>query len=147
MDAREMTCCCPCHGPALAAAPDDVRAVPRAALEWVTGDDTGASSKAIWTHMVCGNAGGSVWGASYPLDPADLGRCLRLLQRVPEWNARMHEMASYSPEWRALVAAWPNLAAEMDREVGIDWRKGRTAPQTYASMKTILNAARSAEEK
>jgi hypothetical protein len=130
----------------LAAAQDgeDVR-VPRAALDWLVGGDTGLSSKFVWVHMAGGNPKERGWGVNYPLDPADLGRCLRLLQRVPEWQPRIHEMAQYSPEWNALCASWANLAAEMEREVGIGWEKGRSAPETYKSMRTILDAARSAD--
>ena len=41
--------------------------------------------------MGAGEPGFGGW--SYPSDPADLGRCLRLLREIPEWAPRMPEMA------------------------------------------------------
>lgn len=103
---------------------------------WIVGDDTGASSTAIWAHMM--GAGAPRFGWSYPLDPDDLGRCLRLLELIPEWKPRMPEMAARSKYWAALVGHWGTIAQSMTEEVGIDWSKGRRAPKTYALMKDVL---------
>lgn len=114
--------------------------VPQAALDWIASGDTGLSSEAIWAHM----AGSRMLdndrrGYSFPHDPDDLGRCLRLLDAVPEWKARIGEMAQHSPYWAALVARWDELAKCMEDEVGIAWQKGRSAPKTYALMREILD--------
>lgn len=77
-----------------------------AALEWVTGRDTGASSMALWSHMMTGRSTGE-----HPHDADDFGRIARLLDLVPEWRARVPEMARYSREWAALVAHWDALDA------------------------------------
>lgn len=105
---------------------------------WVVGRDTGCSSQAIWANMM-GAGKPAYWGWFHPLDPADLGRCLRLLRLIPEWRERMPEMAQHSPEWAALVERWDDLAAMMEDEVGIDWSKGKSARRTYDAMNAVLD--------
>jgi hypothetical protein len=122
----------------LEAAREDV-SIARRALLWLTGGDSGMSSKAICCHML-----GMKSDGIYPLDPSDLGRCLRLLELFPEWKPRMGEMARYSAQWAALVERWDELAEMMADEVGIGWSKGtgKRAPRTYAAMKDALAAHR-----
>jgi hypothetical protein len=105
--------------------------VERRALEWMFSDDTGSSSKAICAHML----GVKKTCASYPSDPSDLGRCLRLLELIPEWKPRIKEMGVYAPGWAGQVEQWDSLAAKMAEEVGIDWSKAKRAPDTYKAMK------------
>ena len=49
--------------------------------------------------------------AEYPSDGDDLGRCLRLLDLIPEWKDRLKLMAGLSEYWHALVEHWDELAA------------------------------------
>lgn len=100
-------------------------------MRWILSGDTGLSSEAICSHM----QGIEPKRASYPGDPADLGRCLRLLERIPEWKSRIKEMAVYGPGWAGQVERWEELAATMADEVGIDWSKGKRAPVTFNAMK------------
>lgn len=102
-------------------------------IKWLCGEDTGRSSRAIALHMTTGICDGS-----FPWDPSDLGRCLRLLEQFPEWKTRLPEMAVYGPKWRALVSQWDELASSMEEEVGIDWSKGRSASKTYVMMRQIM---------
>jgi hypothetical protein len=74
------------------------------AEEWLTSGDTGASSKALWSVMM-----GVPSDKSHPHDGADLGRCIRLLDRIPEWKPRLKEMAAVSPYWAVLVENWDGL--------------------------------------
>jgi hypothetical protein len=84
--------------------------------------------------------GGTVRGHwNHPHDPADLGRCLRLLEAVPEWKPRIVEMSRHSIGWAVLSARWDEIAASMADEVGIDWSKGTKAPKTYALMRSSLD--------
>lgn len=124
----------------LEAAREDV-SIARRALLWLAGGDSGMSSKAICYHML-----GMPSDGSYPLDPSDLGRCLRLLELFPEWKPRMGEMARYSEQWAALVERWDELAEMMADEVGIDWSKGERAPRTYAAMKDAMLKAREGKQ-
>ena len=101
-------------------------------ISWLLSGDTGSSSEAICAHMT---GKGTYYGHSYPSDPSDLGRCLRLLELVPEWKPRIAEMAKYSPGWAGLVAEWDKLTNLMTNEVGIHWEKGESAPATYKAMK------------
>lgn len=75
------------------------------ARAWRMGSDTGASSKVIWDVMM----GQQPERSAYPMDGDDLGRCLRLLELIPEWKPRMPEMAAVSPYWAALVKDWADL--------------------------------------
>lgn len=112
------------------------------AMDWLTRSrDTGISSQAIMAKML----GGKPEAGSYPSDPADLGRCLRLLERIPEWKARIGEMATVGFVWAALVARWDELRQSMEGEVGIDWSRGKKAPKTYDLMKKIEGAAYAAQ--
>lgn len=111
-----------------------LKEVATRANEWVVSRDTGASSLAIWSHMM----GCIPSHRSYPSDPSDLGRCLRLLEKVPEWKPRISEMAKYSPGWAGLVMQWEALSVQMDDEAGIDWSEGRDAPETYRTMQLAI---------
>jgi hypothetical protein len=108
--------------------------VPIEAAMWLGSQDTGLSSEAIWHHMVRGECDGS-----NPWDPADLGRCLRLLDRVPEWKPRIGEMARYSDRWAGLVKEWDRLRELMDSECGIGPNfRVKSAPLTYAAMQRAM---------
>lgn len=63
------------------------------ALYWALSDYTGISSLAIAKHMT-GNPMGRL-GMMPPSDADDRGRCIRLLQIIPEWIPRLKEMVKY----------------------------------------------------
>lgn len=93
---------------------------------WMAGRDTGSSSKAIWAVMMGEKPG----RFAYPSDGADLGRCIRLLDMIPEWRDRLGEMAAVSAYWAALVPEWPRLEALHAQD---------DSAAVYEAMKTILN--------
>src|SRR4051812_16275735 len=62
------------------------------ALRWLLSDDTGTSSKTLCAHMLGID---TLRYQSPPSDRADRGRCIRLLQLIPEWQARLDELATY----------------------------------------------------
>lgn len=83
--------CCPlckkpasCHG----------KSVDERALFWALSGDTGISSKAIMAHMT-GYEKTDSFGMQPPSDSADRGRCIRLLELIPEWLPRLKEMVQY----------------------------------------------------
>lgn len=82
-----------------------ISSIEERANRWRESGDTGASSKTIWGVMM----GLPYRHASHPLDGDDLGRCIRLLERIPEWKPRLPEMAAVSPYWAALVENWADL--------------------------------------
>lgn len=105
-------------------------------MEWFTGSDTGTSSKCI-AAVMCGADPEKIENCSHPYDPADLGRCLRLLEIFPEWKARMPEMANVSDSWALAAKHWNELATLFEKEVGIHLEKGHRAGLTYKRMKQI----------
>lgn len=104
------------------------------AIHWLISGDTGLSSVAILRHMI----GADGDKESYPRDPSDLGRCLRLLEHMPEWGERISEMSEHGPEWAGLVSRWQSIRSTMIREVGIDWSHGGRAPETYRAMQSAI---------
>lgn len=75
------------------------------ALKWIVSRDTGLSSRTIWGVMM----GVDCEWPSLPYDPADFGRCYRLLMLMPSWRERLPDVATRYPEWGPLVAAWSEL--------------------------------------
>lgn len=86
--------CCPlcekpayCHG----------KSIEERALYWALSDDTGVSSKTI-----CSLLSGTPLPKWHhpPADASDRGRCIRLLELIPEWieKLRMLTMLDASPE-------------------------------------------------
>lgn len=113
-------------------------------LQWIVGDDTGASSEAIWAHMMGVRP---KYGYSYPLDGGDLGRCIRLLRVMPEWAERMPELAARSKEWTAIVAHWDELLAayevyESAKQQGKTARAHIASGELYDRMRAILDPVR-----
>jgi len=109
-----------------------MKTVEKRLIEWFVSGDTGLSSEAIAAHM---SGLGNGKRMDYPSDPSDLGRCLRLLEKIPEWKERISEMAQYSPGWAGLIKNWAEISKSMADEVGIDWSKAKSAPITYDMMK------------
>lgn len=110
--------------------------VPVASVEeWITGHDTGTSSKAIYRHMK-GLPRDPSHRDNYPFDPDDFGRCYRLLTLSPDWRARIVEMGRYSTEWAALSLAWDELTALWEEE-----SVGKRAPKLYARMHELHSPA------
>lgn len=83
--------CCPsCEKPTIC----HNKSVGQRALFWALSGDTGISSEAIAAHMT-GASGNTRWGMRPPSDAADRGRCIRLLELIPEWVPRLKEMTRY----------------------------------------------------
>ena len=107
-----------------------------AAKEWLATGFHGISSMTIFKRLT-GVKPPSLSHERHPADPDDLGRCRRLLDQVPELQARLGEMADVSPVWQKLVAEWKELCQLMDSEAP-EWRGGKgSAPKTYERMKEL----------
>lgn len=96
------------------------------AAKWAAGSDTGASSKAMLKVMLGDRPKTSF---CYPSDGSDLGRCIGLLDAVPEYRERLAEMKAIGPEWAALIDHWYELEGR--------WR--RKDDKLYERMKQILD--------
>lgn len=110
--------------------------IPDRASKWIVSCDTGASSKTIWSVMM----GVERSDRSYPHDPGDFGRCYRLLTLIPEWRARLAEMATVSNYWSALVENWEKIERQY-----LDELAGNSAPKTYKLMQSILRPIEDAD--
>lgn len=106
--------------------------------EWLNGTDTGSSSRAL-AHEAAGMTGDT----SHPHDPSDLGRCLRLIARVPEARAAVDALAEKNPYWKALAPEWDNLKALYISEMD-DPKGGR---KTYAAMRALLDPVEKADKR
>jgi hypothetical protein len=102
------------------------------AMAWLGNGDTGISSLVIW-HVLMGMPPDRV---DVPHDPDDFGRCHRLLQVMPEWRARLGDVAVRYAEWRPFVDAWPELTALYEQELPT----GR-CDRLYARMRALTGAA------
>ena len=114
-------------------------------LQWLAGDDTGMSSESI------AFAAGGITpkrGYSAPHDPADLGRCLRLLDQFPEWTADRWQkpLAASCFQWAALIERWDEVKESFLGEAGLHWEKSKSAPRTYDLMSKIRGAAWAANQ-
>lgn len=79
-----------------------------ALANWLDSGDTGISSLAIVTVMLGGKRKRNILD-NHPHDSSDLGRCIRLLDAIPEWRDRLEEMGEDDPYWAALVRHWAEL--------------------------------------
>lgn len=112
-----------------------MKSVSERVIEWFLSNDTGVSSSAIVAVMTGNDSEKD--GPDYPHDPADLGRCLRLLELIPEWKPRLPEMAKRGPVWTDLVARWHDLESTFHAEVGSGRRVGKKAPRTWDLLRKI----------
>ena len=117
--------------------------------DWLASGDVGASSKAIMLWF-SSETKDERWGPDTPRDPADLARCLRLLERIPEWKARMPEMAAAGGLWPTFVKHWDKIVATFMEECsGVIPQQFGAWPdfsRTYALMRAANDAAYAADK-
>ena len=107
------------------------------ANEWLKNGERGVSSETILSVM----EGVSVTREfCHPYDPSDFYRCCCLLEAVPEYRARLNEMAVVSKEWAVLVEHWDELESLLKTE-----RETRSAPKTYEKMQRLFEEAKGCE--
>ena len=107
---------------------------------WLAIGERGLSSEAIALTTLGLRPTG--WRASSPLDPADLRRCLLLLEAVPETRENgLLVLAKRCPRWAALVKVWDRLAETLRSETGENLPPRGSAPRTYALMQEALDSA------
>ena len=103
------------------------------AMAWMQTRDTGVSSEAIMQTML----GVKARPDTYPSDPSDLGRCIRLLDRIPAWRARISEMGQVGYVWRSLVSHWDELEATYRAELANPSERCGPWP-TFDRMKQLI---------
>ena len=107
---------------------------------WLAIGERGISSNAIaLTTLDLYPTGHDAW---WPLDPADLRRCLLLLEAVPEAREEgLVVLAKRCPKWAALVKIWDRLSETLRSEIGENLPPRGSAPGTYALMQEALDSA------
>ena len=102
-------------------------------IKWLGSGDTGISSESLaFCYLKIDKT--DIWGYRPPSDPADLGRCLRLIEIEPEVRKCVDELALKNDEWAKIAPHWDEISQSMSDEVGIHWEKADTAPITYKLM-------------
>lgn len=105
----------------------------QAIAEWLIGPNTGRSSLYMAAVAIAGRVLQSPWGDSTPRDAPDLGRCIRLVERIPGVRAFFPVLREASPVWRAYVDAWDELATL--------WRDGDYEITTFRMDRLRADAA------
>jgi len=100
--------------------------------EWILGNDTGTSSKVIWRVMTGTPEFNKFFGHNPPIDPADFGRCHRLLELFPEWKERLPEVVGWYPVWGPMVREWDRMTEIYIR----DLESGRSS-ELYGLMQAL----------
>lgn len=79
---------------------------------WLASDDVGMSSKFMASVL----SGQFQAEFAIPYDQEDLGRCLRMIQAVPELTPRIGEMRKHGPMWAAVADKWDRWTAMLNEE-------------------------------
>lgn len=110
--------------------------ITKAMMRWLANGERGISSQAIF-ETVTGVPCRTDWRFdTYPRDPDDVRRCELLLDACPELRAKLDMMRTVSPEWNALVEAWPQIIAACDHEA-----RGWWTSKAYKLMKHVTFCA------
>ncbi len=107
-------------------------------LQWIAIGRVGASSKSMALCAAGIQEAGS-FRPAYPHDPADLNRCLLMIEIVPEVRLEFHKIAKLSDVWARLISNWSTLEETFLDEVGRDWCEAKSAPFTYKLMREIID--------
>lgn len=107
---------------------------------WLANGERGISSEAIVSHLT-GLPVGRNWGSDYPADPDDFRRCQALLERVPLARLMLPLMATRSPEWARLVAAWDDIAAAILAEAPEYMQRRGSSPAGYRLMRSLIDGS------
>lgn len=102
---------------------------------WLQSCDTGISSLTI-AEVLSGRTGLAGGRRGIPYDPGDLGRCIRLLEKVPWWRERLPEVAEQHPRWAPFVEHWDELKALYWEEL-----PSGSAPRCYQRMLKLRGVA------
>ena len=120
--------------------PDRIAAPGSGLIAWACSDEVGMSS-VFMARRLSAHAGLRFPGhrikdePAHPYDPDDFGRCLGLLEAVPELRLHIAKMAEYGKVWAAYVEHWDELET-LYKEESI----GENAPKLYARMKELQRA-------
>lgn len=104
-------------------------------IRWFACGRTGISSETIAIYLTTRTH--HKYGHNHPHDPADLNRCLLLLDAIPELRQDLQKMADVSDVWEKLIKRWDEVEKCFLDEVGLDWVNADSAPKTFELMQEI----------
>ena len=97
-------------------------------LCWFATGEIGQSSKAM---AFC--AAGVNGNIDHPYDPADLRRCMLLVEQIPEIEVHFDKIAKLSDTWEQIILNWHDLI----RMLKVEMESGNEAPVTYKMLREI----------
>lgn len=104
-----VACCPSCEKPAVCHG----KTVDQRAVFWALSSDTGSSSKALARHMMGFGLNNDRFYSGPPSDSDDRGRCIRLLELIPEWLPRLGELIEAdAPEQESIVISSAGIRGE-----------------------------------
>jgi hypothetical protein len=95
---------------------------------WRHGPDIGLSSLTIWHAIIDGAPGHD---PHVPQDPADFGRCYRMVKAFG-WRDKLDRVSTIFPPFKPIVDAWDELCALYEEEL-----PSGQAPKLYERMKEL----------
>lgn len=98
---------------------------------WMNGTDTGTSSMLMATVLSGRNPG--LMRRSPPYDPADIGRCFRMLDEFPELKENLNKMRGISDIWDILMNHWDEMEVLYKEE-----HPTGEAPKLYKLMQDLI---------
>ena len=102
-------------------------------LLWLATGETGISSK---TMAFCAIETNYEKGC-HPYDPADLRRCMLLVEQIPEIKDYFPKIAKLSDTWGRIIDNWDTLIDTLKTEM----ESGDSAPVTYKMLQKIRKQA------
>jgi hypothetical protein len=113
-----------------------------AARRWAVSGRQGCSSQAMFYRFTSVDLSGQAAEGAYPLDVADLLRCLHLVDQVPEFAPMVQDMANVSPAWSRLAEHWDDLTALVEAECP-EWRTNPTQlARTREALDSVTQSSR-----
>jgi hypothetical protein len=106
--------------------------------DWLLGNDTGSSSKALAAVALGANPAGA--NISYPHDGDDFGRCYRLLKSYPEAARGLERLGKEGGSyWRALVPRWSEIEQAYLHDLALPRGTDRKQYRCYDLMRSITD--------
>jgi len=106
-------------------------------VKWFLKGNTGLSSKAMISNILFERDEDVEKTTDHPHDPADLLRCIELLDMAEPIRRSLATMKKVSATWMNLVQNWEVLESTLKYELRTNGKDGK-APRTYELMKEIM---------
>jgi len=108
-------------------------------IMWLLTGERGVSSNTI-CYVLSGTwkwgmpVRGALGLGDIPCDPSDFYRCHMLLEVIPEWRERLHEVGEVFPRWKPIIKQWDELTRLYEIE-----KNDTSAPLLYDQLYKLNN--------